>query len=778
LIDGDALIEKQLQLKTVTGVVFPDGRKTTLTPVRYVPVPDNAMLFLDGAWQVKRWPFKKPEKFLAGPEVDDSFWETVSQPGKVFYADSQAHSKPIPNWNRVTQTHLDDRDGAIIRRHFYCPAEWEGKRIYLRFDSIYPAGQLYLNGEYLGAHYSGLTPVEFDVTGKVLPDRKNLVAVRLLRKHRFHKMDMVRHAVEFCGLAQSAYLFATEQVQLSDYHLQSRLSPDLSCGQISGQVKITSFQGLAKGKLSLFLYDPSGEKIAQDSISFQIKPGEEISLPVSLSLEKPFLWNDEQPNLYTVCLILAVKGYPEQLFHYRTGFRRLDLSPEGPRLNGRFIKFRGVNHLTYHPEGGMYTPKEWLRRNLLLMKKANVNAIRTHFLGPRCLAELCDEIGIYLLQELPIDWGTDYIHDPEWVGPALMRIQGGILRDRHHPSVMVWSVGNENLPLNAEVAEDGWNHLRIFHRFCKKLDPDRPTMFPPPGPANKIKAIFEVRVGDIADTHYSFSLVKEMHRTGRIKNPRSWDGDLEEITREEAIKKGWSGVWFSSEYGIFNMMPDLLNAPYLSVIDDYPEDPLSGKNSLQVFIERLEREWGFMREDPTCLGAAYFPWICSGSGKNPWGWVRWAEDADWGVMTADLLPKPYFWALRVAFSPVKFPARVYWQKGQDYIEFPVTNHYNSYNLNQCIFRTQLTAGSRWMGMSREFRDIRVDCQPGEKVTVRIPLWEVSALKSLEENGVALCRINLLDPTGFRPITADIIILSREKVKTQEGEMPIGPDAKL
>ncbi|HOL68307.1 MAG TPA: hypothetical protein PKX93_12705, partial [bacterium] len=238
------------------------------------------------------------------------------------------------------------------------------------------------------------------------------------------------------------------------------------------------------------------------------------------------------------------------------------------------------------------------------------------------------------------------------------------------------------------------------------------------------------------------------------------------------------GVWFSSEYGIFNMMPDLLNAPYLSVIDENPPDPLSGKNSLQVFIERLEREWGFMREDPTCLGGAYFPWMCSGSGRNPWGWVRWAEDADWGVMTAELLPKPYFWALRVAFSPVKFPGRVFWEKGQDFIEFPLTNHYNSYNLNQCLLRTQQSAGSRWMGISRDFRDFRIEAEPGETVTARIPLWEPAALKSLEENGVACCRCSLLDPTGFRPITADILILCREKARTVEAEMPIGPDAQM
>ena len=100
--------------------------------------------------------------------------------------------------------------------------------------------------------------------------------------------------------------------------------------------------------------------------------------------------------LYTLSVSLKIQGERTQTFTRRAGFRRLVLSPEGPKLNGNFIKFRGVNHLTFHNEGGMRTPDGWLRKCLELMKKANVNAVRTHFLGPAKLAELCDELGIYL----------------------------------------------------------------------------------------------------------------------------------------------------------------------------------------------------------------------------------------------------------------------------------------------------------------------------------------------------------------------------------------------
>lgn len=305
-------------------------------------------------------------------------------------------------------------------------------------------------------------------------------------------------------------------------------------------------------------------------------------------------------------------------------------------------------------------------------------------------------------------------------------------------------------------------------------------MFPPPGPANKIEGIFEVRVGDIADTHYSFNLQKKFRGTGKVTNPRSWDADMEELTREQALARGWSGVWFSSEYGIFNGVPDLLNAPYLSVIADSKPDALSGENSLQVFTDRLRDEWGNMRFDPTCLGGAYFPWLCNGSGKgeegNPWGWVRWGEDADWGVVTADLLPKPYFWALRVLFSPVWFPANAAWKEGADSFDITLTNQYNSINLKDCTLRTQQKNGSEWMGLMRQYRDVPVECPPGETVTVNVPIWHDGMKKSLENGNFGNCRFHLLDPHGFRPITADVLVMPEKMLARYDSSMPIGPDA--
>ena len=786
LLDGKKLIETQLRIAEPTVFEVGDGRKTQLMPVRQIPrlAAADSTVSLDGTWQVQRWPFSADEAALAGCQVDDTAWEGVVQPGKVFYADPEAerNGKQDPNWNRVTLAHIDENDGAVLRRRMVIPDNWAGKRIILRFDSIFPAGRVYLNGGLLGDHMSAMTPVEYDVTDKVVPGQESLVAVRLMRRHKFVKMDMVRHACEFAGLSQSACFFAVEPCRMDSYYLVPSLDEKLTTGALAGTVTLAN-AGPQNGKarVALSLLDKTGQCVAQASAQAELAAGARADRELSLTVANPALWNDEYPNLYTVKLELTFPGQASQLISYRTGFRRFDLSLDGPRLNGNPVKFHGVNHLTFHPEHGIHTPREWLRHNLQLMKKANVNCIRTHYLSPRDLVDICDELGIYLLQELPIDWGTDYITDVEWVGPAMMRLMGGVLRDRHHVALMVWSVGNENLPGKAVEAEDGWNHMRTYDAFTKVLDPSRPNMFPPPGPANAIKGIFELNVGDIADTHYSFKLTKDFLKTGRCVQPRSWEADMEEMNVEKAIKRGWRGVWFASEWGSFNMIPDLLNNPYNSVIDDCPEDPLSGKNSLQAFQDRLEREWGLMRGEKTCLGGGYFPWICAGAGAgpegNPWGWVRWGEDADWGPVTADLLPKPFFWAIRKAYSPVYFPERYTWKTGDTALTFDLENQFNAIDLSQCIIRTQFGSG-KWMAMQRTFEDIPMACPPGETRSVSIPVWNQNVRNAFDKGNYGICRIALLDPKGFRVIAHDILVIPEKLGGKDATAMPLGPDAEL
>jgi len=783
LIDAKKLFAAQISAVKEQALVFEDGRSTRITPVNIQPIDNdaNSKVSLSGEWKVAYWPFKYNEETMINPRTAKDGWETTIQPGKVFYANPQEVPGKVKNWNRVDLSHIDPDDGAIIHKVQALPSIWKGQRVYLRFNSIFPAGRIYLNGVLLGEQLSGLTAIDFDVTDKVKFGKTNHVSVRFLRTHDKVKIDMVRHALEFTGLAQEAFFHTAGQVQIDDYHLVAILGKNLKSGTLEGSVILKNHnQTKKKAILCVELEDQEGKPVARQHSRFTIPSSGDINKSVSLRIERPALWNDEKPVLYTVRINLKSEDQKTFEVVYRTGFRRFELSPKGCFLNGNPVKFRGVNHLTFHPEFGLHTPKEWLRENFSLMKKANVNAIRTHFTCPTDAAELCDEMGIYLLQELPIDWGTNYIHDVDWVGPVMTRLHAAVKRDRNHPSLMVWSVGNENMPESKEVADDGWHHLKIYDDFVKLLDPTRPTMFPPPGPSNKAEAILGLKVGDIADTHYSFKNIIKFNKSGKCNNPIAWDGTMEETSRQEALKRGWSGTWFSSEYGIANIIPDLLNAPYLSCLDDMEKDLFSAKNTQQTFIERLDYEWGMMRRDKCCLGGAYFPWLCAGAASSPeentWGYVRWAEDADWGVITADLLPKSIFWAIRRAFSPVQFASdRVLLKEGEDSIGIEIWNGYNSINLKDCTLRTMMGGGGSWLHMMRDYKDIKINVKPGEKKLLKLPIWNKGSLKAIQKGSPICLRCIVLDPQKFRPITHDILVIP-EKMKKLSGDMPVGPDA--
>ena len=773
------VVEYQLGLTAPEEVAFEEGGTTLMSPARWVPELANGWpLLLDGWWEVTYWPFPVQEEFLLAGACHEIKWEDIEQPGKVFYYDPEESPDRTPGWNRVTLEHMDPEDGAMLRRRVSIPEDWAGKRVLLRFEGIFPAGRIFFDGQPVAEQWSGLTPIEVDVTDLATPGQVHTVAVRLYRRHAHVQLDMPRHALEFCGISRHCFLHAVEPVHVSETYVRPTLGEDYETGQLTGEALIKNTTGQeVQIVLQATLAEESGRVVASEFYGATIMANAEDPVGFDLSAGAVAVWNDESPYLYDLTLRITCPGQADQELASRVGFRRFEIKDQRALLNGQPVKFRGVNHLTFHPEFGMFTPEEWLRECLLLMKKANVNAIRTHFFGPPELTDLCDELGIYFLQELPIDWGHSFLAEPEKVGPVLHRLNAGVRRDRNHASIMVWSIGNENMPPDEARYEVFTTHMHLFGQMVKRTDGTRPTMFPPPGPAGRIKGIFETRYGDIADIHYSFNLIREFNETGILSgNPRTWEPTFEpDKTREELLDGPWQGIWFSSEYGIQNQQADLLNAPYVSIIADVMEDPLSGKNTQQVFIDRLTREWGYMRDDPTCLGGAYFPWMASGAG-DPWGWVRWGEDADWGVVTGDLTPKSAFWALRVIFSPVRFPARITWKPGDEAFRFTVHNDYHSLNLEACTLRTQMGGGPPYMSMLREFKDVAVDCDPMSSTEMVVPIWNPGTVATLEKGSPVSLRVTVMDPDGFRPIMADILVVPQSDEPGEEAVIPLGPDA--
>jgi len=773
---ANAVIEEQLGATEAFESIHRDGAwRTEITPVFPQSLPENNIIDLSGEWAVMRWPFNTTEEKLASPKITDVSWEHAAQPGKIFAMDPKIPPAEVENWDRIKTLHANPEDGAVIRRTITVPKEWADKEIFLDCDAIYPASRIYVNGTLIADHQSGLTPVCRNITKLVKAGKPVVVAVRLYRNHPHIMMDMPRHSSDFGGISQPVYIFAKEKCHIEDYYLPAVLDSSLKNGKIEGYARFfNASKKKQKGTVTVKVYGPDNSFAAEESFKFEIAAGVKYELPISVAVKSPALWNDEHPNLYRAEMSVSIVGCSEEKYIWKVGFRCFEFKDSRAYLNGNPVKFRGVNHLTHHPQHGLYTPKEWLRRNFELMKLANVNCIRTHYMGPRYLADLCDEMGIYLVQELPVDWGTHYIHDPEWVGPALMRLEAGICRDRNHSSLMIWSIGNENMPESDAVAANGWMHLRMYDLFAKKLDPNGITMFPPPGPASKIEGIFELRVGDVADIHYSFVPVKKFLRDGFVENPISWDATMEVNTREEALARGWTGTWFSSEYIGFSAFPDIIFSPNeCSIIDDDGQRYDNDVPQIKVFYDRLKREWGFMRHEETCLGGAYFPWMSGGSStslSHPFSWTILSEDCDWGVMTPELLPKPNFWALRNLFCPVWFPDEVEYFEGEDGFTFELWNQYNNINLSECTIRiTGINTTVNWY-------DLKVNLAPGEKKPVFIPFWHNGIKRDMQSGRSETVRFWLIDPNGFVSTAKDITFFSGQRPRsTKETVFDVSPE---
>jgi len=768
------LLEKIAAAEVPAEIEFEKNSKTTIYPARYVPTVDaNERVYLDGKWDVKRFPFESEITSV----IPD---ETIYQPGVLFRADPEIDPKNIESWNRTNMKHIHPEDGAVLIKEVPIPAEWDGKKIFLRFNAVYPAAHFYLNGELIGEHFCGLIPVEFDVTDRIIPGEKAAVTIRLFRYHPLINLDMPRHSMDYAGIAQSAYFHAVQPVYIKERNIAASLNY-LNHGLIHGEVRIhNSTEQSAETSLDLVLLDAQHNEQAHINLQkVTIKPHETSVVKVNVNLQNPVPWSDENPYLYTLSLRLNSLRQHVQDLSQKIGFRTFSVSQKAPKWNNKFIKFRGINYLGFHPKHGLYQPRSWLKQNLLLMKRANINAIRTHYTASEDLCELCDELGFYLIQEVTIDWAAHHLDKRDHMGVILRRLEGVLRRDREHPSLAAVSIGNENLAPTQESRAVFWSNMNLLYAVAKKLAPHVMTMFPPPGPANKIKFLMETRVGDIADVHYSFVPVKSLHENGSMVQAESWEGPHTTVTSEQALQQssGWHGVWFSSEWGLMNYPPDLIHSPYNSIIADTPEMLLSNKNSQQVFWERFNREWSYMRDSEDCLGGAFFPWMCAGVGA-PWGWTYWGEDADWGVVMHDLTPKSNFWVIRQLYAPILLPQKTIFKKEDNSINITVKNLHHQRDLSECTIRILMGTGGHFMGILRYWEDITFACAGGETQTVSIPVKNESSQKALSENLPVVCRIVVLAPDKTRIIMHDLLVIPETAADSINRPVSIGPDANL
>ena len=365
---------------------------------------------------------------------------------------------------------------GIYRRSFIIPDAWKGKRVVLRFEGVQSAMYVYVNRKFTGYSEDAMLPAEFDITDYIKAGNNEL-AVRVLNYSDgsyLEDQDFWR----LSGIYRSVTLYATPQTFLQDLQVITDLDSNYKDAEVNAWVTVAQQvkSGFTGGILEFELV---GEKtVFRKTISIPALSGGQLkTLAIKEQISNPLKWSDETPNLYT--LILRLKdhnGVLLQSAQQQVGFREISISKGRFYLNGKAIMFKGVNRHEFSPKTARTLSEDDMVQDILLMKRHNINAVRTcHYPNDPRWYSLCDKYGLLVWDEANIEshelwdmrhWNiADY---PEWKNEFVSRTTNMVKRDRNHPCIVAWSMGNET---------GGGANFDSCYAAMKKLDPTRPVHY-------------------------------------------------------------------------------------------------------------------------------------------------------------------------------------------------------------------------------------------------------------------------------------------------------------
>ncbi len=375
----------------------------------------------------------------------------------------------------------EENPTGIYHRSFTLPAEWEKRRTVIHFDGVESAFFLYINGKEAGFSKGSRSPAAFDITEYLVSGENRLCAV-VIRWSDGSFMEDQDHWW-MAGIYRDVYLYSTDRKRIADLFVRSEplengkglLELSVACDAPEPEEK--------EHRISAALYDGEGRPAALwpdlGSTRFRDvrhsdsdKTGDR-EIRCSLRLNKIETWTEEQPRLYTlVCSLHAADGGIIESVSCRTGFRRVEIKNRELLINGKAVMIKGVNRHEHDPDTGKIVSRESMIRDIELLKQHNFNAVRTaHY--PNCPEwyDLCDEYGIYLVDEANIechDYYDQICRDPRFTAAFMNRVQRMVHRDKNHPSVIIWSLGNESGYGANHDACAGW---------IRRFDPGRPLHY-------------------------------------------------------------------------------------------------------------------------------------------------------------------------------------------------------------------------------------------------------------------------------------------------------------
>jgi beta-galactosidase len=359
-------------------------------------------------------------------------------------------------------------EGFYVRR-FQAPENLTGKRVLLHFGGVWVSAEVWLNGTPLGRHDSGFTEFAYDVTRVLKPGAENRLAVRVRQVTKDSMLD-TNDDWSLGGIYRDVWLETMPAAAYIDrVETSTTFDAQFRDADLNVRVLVSGTQQ-APYELRAILTGPDGKETQRTTLAVPAHRGTARDTLLTMHAFAPQRWTAETPNLYRLTVELAQGG---NVTHARTsavGFRQVSTAGGVFRINGQAVKLRGVCRHDEHPDVGRATRREHWLEDLRLMKAANINMVRTsHYPPAEGFIALADEMGMYVMDEVPMGFGGEFGDDPSFMESGLRRAQETIQRDRNHPSVIIWSIGNED-PFTAM-------HLAAI-RLVKGSDPTRPVLMP------------------------------------------------------------------------------------------------------------------------------------------------------------------------------------------------------------------------------------------------------------------------------------------------------------
>ena len=663
-----------------------------------------------------------------------SSWQTIRNADGSFKYDAPIYRNSLYPWDNFGGEAVRMTNPVVAptvfnpvghyRRTFVLPESWDGRQVFASFQGVESAFYLWVNGQKVGYAEDSYTASEFDIT-KYLQKGQNVMAVQVYRWSTgsyLENQDFIR----LSGIFRDVFLFSKAEVELRDFFVVPTLQWNLRDGAIEIEAQVRSF-GRAAGAYTLeatlkYMDDTDVWKDGPLVIPVRARAASTAKVSGRKGVMDPRLWFAESPNLYKVLLQLKdPSGEIIETAAVRTGFRRVDIvdipgDPDHQMLhyNGKRIMFKGVNRHETSLVNGRAITKDEIVQDLLHMKRNNINAIRTsHYPNNPITYDFADELGLYIIDETNVETHTAALQDnpadripgtnPLWVAPVVDRTANMVERDKNHPSIIIWSLGNEST--YRDWPPPPYKNYAFYQssQYARKKDDGRLIYYD----RDNRKAIADLRSNMYpgyrgARAHALLTTPPEGSYVSKQ------DLRMPYVICEYSHSMGNAGGGFSEYWKLFREVPQAQGGfiwDYLdqSIVAMLPEGAVNPGQSGTVW-----------NQDPSSL-----PRIFYGYGGD-WGDVR--NDASFacnGIMFADRTPKPFMNEIRHSYQPIWYEAT---RDGLRDGIIQVTNEHLNTNLSEFDHKWHIVKD----GVRISSGTLNINLAPLSKSQVTIP--ELKAIR--------------------------------------------------